>query len=232
MAPANVDNDFELDLNGLMRRLVSRWWILGLSVALGIGVAVVYNYTSPRLYRASMTFFLPSAQPSGPNALQTYASILGTGLPSNLEDRMVSIGHSQRVRQCIVRDIRGQFPKLAAVGPSDVGAYSDLPQLDLQSRLTIEKDKSGLFLLAFEHPDAAVAGAVVGAYYRSLIEVYEQLDISPERDILKVLDDVMVSPEPVKPQLNFNLGVGAISGFGVGFFLALLSLEAGKSRDD
>lgn len=224
-----IDDD-EIDLFELFRTIMAGWRVWVCTTLLALSAAFAYNTVTPKHYKASMTFFIPAGN-STSSAIRSYAALLGTSTPSNIEDQLLAIAESQRIRLSLTKDIEKEHPSpfqhfekqqkhpIPADRKTEIFANQVLL---LDKALQANKSKAGLFTLTYEYTDPVIAKRVIQLYLSTLSSIYEELELSSERDIIKVLDAPQVSIAPVKPKKALNLALAFIVGGGIGVLIVLM----------
>ncbi len=224
--------DDEIDLIELFKTIMSSWKIWVSTTLITMISALVYNIYAPPLYEASMTFFIPASS-SGNSALRSYAALLGSSTPSNIEDQLLAIAESQRIQWSVTETIVKQYPKVFVefekkqekpiLEALRIGSFAS-GVLKLEKTFSATKSKTGLFSLKYENTDPRVAKAVVEEYLATLSSIYEELELSSEREIIKVLDAPHVSNLPIKPKKALNLALAIVGGGGIGVLIVLIRM--------
>ncbi len=236
--------DDEIDLIELFKTIMAGWKIWVSTTIVAIISAFIYNIYAPPLYEASMSFFIPASN-SGSSALRSYAALLGSSTPSNIEDQLLAIAESQRIRLSVTERIAQQYPEPFQVFENNYEKKQEkklAPELRLRtfasSVLKLEKtfnaskSKTGLFQLKYEYRDPALAKSVVETYLSNLSEIYQELELSSEREIIKVLDAPQVSSQPVKPKKALNLALALVGGGGIGVLIVLVRMGFTNSKEN
>ncbi len=234
--------DDEIDLIELFKTIMSGWKIWISTTIIALISAFVYNMYAPPLYEASMTFFIPASS-SGNSALRSYPALLGSSAPANIEDQVLAIAESQRIQFTVTETIAKQYPKAFLEFEKKqekpipealrVGTFS-ASVLKLEKTFSASKSKTGLFSLKYENTDPKVAKAVVEEYLATLSYIYEELELSSYREIIKILDAPHVTNLPVKPKKALNLALAFVGGGGIGVLIVLIRmgfLNAKKEGD-
>jgi uncharacterized protein involved in exopolysaccharide biosynthesis len=224
--------DDEIDLIELFKTIMSGWKIWISTTLIALVSAFVYNVYAPPLYEASMTFFIPAGS-AGNSALRSYAALLGSSTPSNIEDQLLAIAESQRIQHTVTETIVKHYPKPFVAFEKKqekpipeslkISAFAS-GVLKLEKTFSATKSKTGLFTLKYENTDPKVAKAVVEEYLATLSLIYEELELSSEREIIKILDAPHVSNLPVKPKKALNLALAFVGGGGIGVLIVLIRM--------
>ena len=208
--PIHSPEHDEIDLSIFFKKIMSGWKICLLTSIIAVGLAGTYNHVAHPTYRAWTTFFLPSSSNS---SLNGYAALLGTNVPANIQDQLLAIAESKRVQTIVCRNILKKYPN--AIPPPD----SLIDELD--KKLIATKSKTGLFTLSYESQDREITKAVVEEYLRSLSLIYEEMELSADREIIRILDRPQLDKLPVRPNKSINLIISLCAGFGVGILFVL-----------
>lgn len=83
----------DYDIKALVKTILSQWRIWVFCIIIGIAGAVGYIKITPKVYSASVTFFIPSS----PDSSGGYASFFGKGAAKGLEDQFTEIVQSKRL---------------------------------------------------------------------------------------------------------------------------------------
>lgn len=238
-----MPQDDEIDLIELFKTIMAGWKIWISTTIVTLVCAVIYNIYAPPLYEASMSFFIPASNGAN-SALRSYAALLGSSTPANIEDQLLAIAESQRIRLSVTETISKQYPapfqefekkfeetqkkKLPAELRMRTFAAS---VLKLEKTFHASKSKTGLFELKYEYKNPALAKSVVEAYLATLSEIYQELELSSEREIIKVLDAPQVSNLPVKPKKALNLALALVGGGGIGVLIVLIRMGFANNKE-
>jgi uncharacterized protein involved in exopolysaccharide biosynthesis len=235
--------DDEIDLIELFKTIMAGWKIWVSTTIVALISAFVYNVYAPPLYEASMSFFIPASS-AGNSALRSYAALLGSSTPSNIEDQLLAIAESQRIKLTVTEKITQQYPapfkafeakyeekQKKKLDPAlRIRTFSD-SVLKLQKTFQASKSKTGLFELKYEYTDPALAKSVIEAYLATLSDIYQELELSSEREIIKVLDEPQVSSQPVKPKKALNLALAIVAGGGLGVLIVLVKMGFANKKE-
>lgn len=228
-----IDDD-EIDLIDLFKTIMAGWKIWIVTTILAVAGAFAYNHYTPPLYEASMSFFVPTSSGAS-STLRSYAALLGSDTPANIEDQLLAIAESNRIQLAVTRAVAQKYPapfqkfekkfeekqKKKLAPELRIKTYS-VAVLKLDKTFSATKSKTGLFELRYEYTDPAIAKFVIQTYLATLSEIYQELELTSEREIIKVLDEPQVSDEPVKPKKMLNLALAFVAGGGIGVLIVLI----------
>ncbi len=220
----------DLQFIDLVFLILKEWKIWMLSMIISVSIAFAYTKIAMPKYRGWMTFITPSSK-SGSGSIGGYASILGVTTPGNIEDQILTISKSALIKSSITEKIKKTHPEIFTVYESEYKkkhanqappAYGYVDVLGFEKNFNIDKGKTGPFTITYQFKNPTIAEAIVKAYLESLKETIENLELSPERDVIKVVDRPQATPFPVAPRRNFCLLLGFSIGLMGGISIIVL----------
>lgn len=220
----------EISIFGLVEVILSGWKILVLMTCIFALASFVYLKIATPKYKASVSFFI-SGPAGGNSSLLGYASILGAPVPTNIEDQVQAILESRRIQLAVGKTLLGSDSSVKQAvkktKPKILKRYTEVEivtdmVLDLKSNVSIVKTKSGLFKVEFFNQSPTTSISVINSYMAQLDQIYLEMGIGAERDVVKVLDQTRASNRPVKPDKPLFLMSGILFGFLSGILLSIL----------
>ncbi len=215
----------------LILLIIKKWRIWVTLTLIGVMLGYAYVQTATPIYQSWMTFLTPGSRGSGSSG---YANLLGISTPGNIDDQLMSITKSKRIKIKITDKIYKHNPdffseyvhKYAKRNPNKKPTIQTLSgALMFDKNFNVNKEKNGPFSITYNNKDPKLAYAVIEAYLESLLEIYEDLEISPERDIVKVLDYPQISNFTIYPRRNFSLALGGSVGMMVGLLITVVQYQ-------
>ncbi|MFC1751848.1 hypothetical protein ACFL96_00430 [Thermoproteota archaeon] len=184
----------DISVIGYIKLLVRYKALIGFIMAVSLAAALLYSVFAPRIFLVKTTFFLPYEGRISP--VSGYARMFGMTTQAELGDYIISLVESERIRDKVVRDLSHFFN-------DDIELTED--KLHLKKKITIAQDKNGLFTLKYEYHDPDITLYVVRGYLDSIIMFNKELEISAQKDIIKVLDTPKKPKEYYKPRHFINI---------------------------
>jgi len=201
-------------------------WILIFSFLCTVG-SIIYAKSLPNIYKASTVFFVPKAE--GASSMSSLSS-LGASFGLNIEgggssaELVENILKSKRMS----RDVLNKFNFIKvyesrAKQEKSKKTNQNAKPLTYKERehsalkmvmgsLTVEKNKSDFITLSFEDIDKELTSKVANYYVANLDNINEELELTPEKPMVKILDKAEVPVEKSKPKRSQIVILGFISG--------------------
>ena len=133
--------------------------------------------------------------------LNKYSSFLGIGGNSNLENHIHSIINSGLIQQRVISDIK----------PDSLDT-----KLELSDRINLSVNKNNLISLIYSHSNKDICLKVIQRYLHHLTILNEELEISAQKNIIRILDPPIKPTKPTYPKKRRNLVITLIASFILG----------------
>ena len=194
-------------------------------------ISIVYALLAPKEYKATASFFIASENASV-SGLSGYASMLGiASSSSNLEGLIISVLDSNSIKQNIVQNYKQRYKndiELFLKKQKTLSTNADalvesflISKIGLKANFSHKTNKNGLFTLSFVSTEKELTVSILNDYLTNIIEYNENLEISAERNIIKIIDPPQLPLGPFKPNKKSIVAIGLILGcfFSFVFFL-------------
>lgn len=230
VAKMQYDEIDEIDLVELVQLIWSKWRVgVGTSV-IACMLALVYVTFTPSIYQSWATFFIPSEEAS---VLTKYASFLGASETGSLEDKVIAIFESERLKISISERVYQVYPELfqeklkkielknkrTLTSPEIMSMVKET--LDFRKQLHISKDKSGLFKLYYKNKMPKLSLLIVNASLEEVSKIYNELEIGAKKRIVTVLDVPTLIERPVHPKRALTVILSVLIGGFLGICFAI-----------
>lgn len=192
METKHENEEVEIDLGGLFRSLLARWWAILLTMILGAAAALIVTagFMTPQYKSEAMLYVLPR------NTEETSMSDLQLG--TELVADCVQIAKSNTVLDATIQDI--------ALHQGEVFTREEIAEM---ISVTNSADTRILNISATcENPEiaCAVANAVAS-------ETSDQVAVIMQTTPPTLVEEAEISQEPVSPSTKKNVVMGALAGF-------------------
>jgi hypothetical protein len=172
---------------------------------------------SPRKYTSSASFFVFSEN-GKTSGLGGYASLLGVSLPSDFNTYIEPLFKSKRLEHRVFLILSRQYPQLIPDPKTGKAKLRFIPP-------TIKMDdKTRVFTVTSTYSSPAFAQLVLQTYINEINTLNLELELSPKKEIITVLDAPSLPKHPTSPKPARNLVVGVILGAFVGVLIPFLTL--------
>ncbi len=201
----------EINLAEYVYALVRWKWLVVLIVGLALAGASVYNRCVPPSYIASASFFIPIEAGGTSSASAGYIRLLGVD-GGSISSYIGILSSSHRIQELIADDLYPEFklPQDRIIG---------LLKLGKNLKLT---NNGNSYNLTYENSNPAMTVKVIESYTKNLILMNQYYNISPQKEIIVVLDKAKLPRSPTKPRRVFNLAIAGIGSLGGSILLILL----------
>ncbi|CAD5991113.1 polysaccharide biosynthesis tyrosine autokinase [Agreia sp. COWG] len=198
-------------LNTYLRAITTGWWIVVMTLIVGLGLASAYNSISKPVYSSSVKFFVSTQTGADQSPLQ--ADEFAQRRINSYVQLLTSEAMIEQVIQTAKLDL--SVPQLTSM----ISAYSD-PETVLLGVEVRDTDKQRSFEIA-----KAVADDFGG--------LVAKLDNRGTTEIANVKMNVVSGPtlnnDPISPRTQLNLSLGAIVGLALGLGIAILRKTGKRS---
>lgn len=232
-----VDKEDCLDIVSFFNLLVAyKKKIAGVILSFMV-VGCLYTMLSPRLFLSETSFFVTSSS-SGVKVDSPYSSLLGVGSNSNIEAYIKSILTSSSIKKKIAKEYQSFFKEEIAEKINKKKLKNDekyitnfvINKLNLHKAFTFFVTKDGLFKLSFYSENDQLSQAVLNSYIENILIYNRDLELSYEKNIIKVVDLPSTPLAPFKPNLKFNLILSLFMGSFVSVLGVLLKYYIDETK--
>jgi len=194
-----------------LRAIVTGWWIIVITLIVGLGLATAYNSISKPIYSSSVKFFVSTQSEVGETPLQ--ADEFAQRRINSYVQLMTSEAMINKVKQS--SDIDLSIPQLTSM----ISAYSD-PETVLLGVEVHDTDKDRSF---------AIARAVAEDFGALVAELDNRGNAEAANVKLNVVSGPTLTATPISPRTTLNLALGGIVGLALGLAVAILRKTAKKT---
>jgi capsular exopolysaccharide synthesis family protein len=194
-----------------LRAIVSGWWIILITLIVGLGLATAYNSISRPVYSSSVKFFVSTQSEVGETPLQ--ADEFAQRRINSYVQLMTSEAMINKVKDS--SDIDLTVPQLTSM----ISAYSD-PETVLLGVEVRDTDKDRSF---------AIASAVADDFGALVAELDNRGNADAANVKLNVVSGPTLNASPISPRTTLNLALGGIVGLALGLAVAILRKTAKKT---
>jgi capsular exopolysaccharide synthesis family protein len=194
-----------------LRAIVSGWWIILITLIVGLGLATAYNSISKPVYSSSVKFFVSTQSEEGETPLQ--ADEFAQRRINSYVQLMTSETMINTVKQSSGVDL--SIPQLTSM----ISAYSD-PETVLLGVEVRDTDKDRSF---------AIAKAVAEDFGALVAELDNRGNADASNVKLNVVSGPTLNAAPISPRTTLNLALGGIVGLALGLAIAILRKTAKKT---
>ncbi|MCP4051146.1 MAG: hypothetical protein GY730_10635 [bacterium] len=194
---ADILND-EIDYIYYIKTIFRYKIIIAVFVAVSLICCAVYNEVVSEQYSVSSTFFVPLDTGGSGGSFMGYARLMGVKIPSNIDQYVISLLESQRMKDRITEEMLVMYKDRKV----DIEAT-----LKLGEYLSVKKNINGIFILQYKNTDQEIALKVVERYLENLNWFNKELEITAQKNIITVLDLPVYPEYPSDPKKKFNFVV-------------------------
>lgn len=234
--------DDEVDLFELFSNIILKWKTISLIFFFCVLITFLAITFSKPSYKTVTTFFV--VNPKNSEYKSSYSELLGISGSNNLEDQIVSILISQRIKYKVSESIYDQQLKngkltdefnfkMKLLSKEDLIKKFNTDILKLNKMIQFNKEKKGLLEIQYSNPDPEISYNVVEHYIRSLKLIYENLELGVVRDVIKVLDSPEYPKVPVPKARAMKSGLVGILGVVIYIIVLIIKgqLDTSKNRN-
>ncbi len=187
----------ELDISYILQTIGHWFLLILLFVIIGGSVAIFYNYGAPIKYQSQTTLYV---QPEVNSNEVNYQGILTN---QRMVKAYVQIIKSRKVTNQVIKELKLNY------------SYKEMTD-----NLTVNSsDDTQMITIAIKNTDKNLAKDIANTYASIFIkEIASEMNINN----IKVIDEAIISEEPVEPKTIFNCIIGIVGGLAVGLALAFL----------
>lgn len=187
----------ELDISYILQTIGHWFLLILLFVIIGGSVAIFYNYGAPIKYQSQATLYV---QPEVNSNEVNYQGILTN---QRMVKAYVQIIKSRKVTNQVIKELKLNY------------SYKEMTD-----NLTVNSsDDTQMITIAIKNTDKNLAKDIANTYASIFIkEIASEMNINN----IKVIDEAIISEEPVEPKTIFNCIIGIVGGLAVGLALAFL----------
>jgi len=213
--------DDEVDLMAYARVLwdYRKWllWILVGSFVMSLFVTAVM----PKRYTSTTTFFMPSPESGGGGGMGRgamgalgYSTFFSAGDSDSFSSYLMSLFESRKIKTLVAIALKPYVLEKEFVATKDGMTEEDtiaavLAFLALK-RVAI-REKGVINTLSYSHTEPEITVRVIQAYIEAFSSLNRDLDLSSQKEIIRILDDHELplrpsSPNPLKNMVFFLFG--------------------------
>lgn len=218
----NHINDDEIDLIEIFKTLWKSKRLIIAITFIFILFSLIYALMAPKQYKATASFFIASENASM-SQLSGYASLLGVSSSSNMEGLIISVINSKSIKQKIAQNYKQRYKNdidiflnkqktLGANVDALVESFIIKKKLGLKDNFSHNTNKNGLITLSFVSTEKDLTVLILNDYLDNIIEYNENLELSAEKNIIKIIDAPQLPIFPYKPNKKIIVIVGFILG--------------------
>lgn len=184
-----------METNGLIQYFIRLWrykWLLVIAWILAGSSSYYYLKVTPKEYEATATFFVIKTDNGNPlSGLGSYAQLLGSP-GQTLELYVSAFLDSAQLQTRITRHFLDRHA-------TDTDLSQMNKSLKLKKKLKSTQDKNDIFHVTYSHANPGTALTVVKQSIALLDVMSVELDITPHRGIITILDPPKVGTQPINP---------------------------------
>lgn len=181
----------------------------------------------PKQYRATTTFFIKQDQGQAGGAFGAYSQLFGGRKSDNMSNYIYMLAKSRRMQGLIVLDLTPQFKSELdkAIKNGKIEDTFESKQqylihglLKLPEALTLNQSDTGEFIASFQNENPDILPIVLNCFVKKIADLNRELDLSPQRELITILDTPLTPKSPSYPNMKLNL----MMAFVIGNFFAIL----------
>ena len=217
----NHINDDEIDLIEIFKTLWKSKRLIIAITFIFILFSLIYALMAPKQYKATASFFIASENASM-SQLSGYASLLGVSSSSNMEGLIISVINSKSIKQKIAQNYKQRYKNdidIFLKNQKHLGSNVDalvesflISVIGLKDNFSHNTNKNGLITLSFVSTEKDLTVLILNDYLDNIIEYNENLELSAEKNIIKIIDAPQLPIFPYKPNKKIIVIVGFILG--------------------
>lgn len=187
----------DLDITYVLQT-IGKWFLLILFfIILGLGIAIFYNYGAPRIYESKTSLY---AKPEVESNSTNYSDLVTN---QKMIKNYIQVLKSRKVMNKVITKLNLKM------------SYDNL--LDVTSVGSIED--TTIITVSSYSESRAMAARMANTIAKSFIE---ELAESMEITNITVIDEAIISEQPVSPRIVFNAALGVLGGLTAGLIFAFL----------
>ena len=214
----------EIDIQKLIVYLVKKWKIFLTITICFILASYIYTNTSPKLYKAQITFFVKQEKNS---KVSNLTSFIGMGNDSNLNSFIHNILESYLIKKNIAKSLKDHYQEeinelirnnKLSNSEKDIERFI-ISKLNFKKHFTFTVNEHNLFTLNYLNEKANITKLV-------LLETINQIsnnniiyDISLNKEVIKVIDTPVLPSKYYKPNLKKNILLSLLSALFVSILI-------------
>jgi uncharacterized protein involved in exopolysaccharide biosynthesis len=225
--------DDEIDLVELFLTLLRYWKLITIIVIISTLLSVYYALGTTKIYKASAVFYTPKTSQASPSLGMLSSIGLGSIIGNADESIVLELINSDRMAKNIVNHF--DFQKILATTDGKKSEKKERISAEMEKmkqafaaliyvkgNLVANKNKSSFITLSFDDPNPELAAKVVNFAIKNLDVINEELEISAEKPMVKVVDAAESPLYPYKPNRKMIVIISIISSGIFSVFLAFL----------
>lgn len=225
--PMAFPQDDEIDLVELFKTLLKYWKFIAGTVIVITFLTAVYSLFIPPVFTSSTRFFIPEAEKSGGGYMSAISnlglgSIIGGGNTSI--EIVVNILNSRRMAKDVIKkfDLINYYYEPSEKKPEETDPHklTKAAIITVQGNLSVNKDKTNFITLSFSDKDPEVAAKIANFFVKNLDQINEELAITSQKPLVKVLDVAEVPIARSRPNRRMIVIIGFLTSGIFSVFLA------------
>lgn len=210
----------EIDFLGIIKKTIEYRKTFMVFLLMGVIFAALCHISMEKKYQVSTTFFIPptnssSGGGSSASSLLGYAKLFGVSGPSNIDAIIKGLIKSKRIQIEVAKNLLPEFTtlinekhKLKQIKTVNDKINLVRNELKLYNLTFNQALDSKMFTLYYQYKNPKIAYEVLINYLTILEELNEELEISPNKSIISVLDYPTIPTRSNWPNKKINLLLG------------------------
>jgi uncharacterized protein involved in exopolysaccharide biosynthesis len=202
--------EVEIDFIDAIKMLWQKKFFIVGFVFLIVVLSIIYSVKASKSYKAYVSFFVNSSSSS---SLMGYASMLGVGMPSNMENLIKNILHSDSIKIQVANKLESRFKEelddaIKSNRIKDTYEHRTefvLANLNFHSKLRISINKNHLFVITYISTDPKLCKDVLDLYVFYIQKFNESLGLSSKRNLMTIVDSPREPLLHFRPRKRFNV---------------------------
>jgi uncharacterized protein involved in exopolysaccharide biosynthesis len=213
----------EINLIDYLKTILSYKLFLFIFITLSTLLCMAYNHYSTPIYSTHTVFFINSDDNSSQGGLMSKVSFFTGGSNSSISNYLIALINSKRIKVSLSENLK--LKRFKNKNTNEI-----ISELKLYKKVKIRKDAYEVYTLSYENTDPKLAYEVIQEYLRLIPQLNVELDLSPKKDIITILDSPFIPKYPFKPRKLMNLVASTILSFSFGILFIFLHAGFKKSK--